>query len=196
MGLFDKCPERQRNKNKKCCDKIKTSACCWDQAAERNFSRLWDKFSDLVWYLFKFCFEGVEKMTELFCPQDRPRLFWSHVQVFPWSETKQGCRDGQPVAQPPLGSADAAARVVGAAQTQTCRYKLVARGQLTQVRIYGFGAVSTWLRGPATISVTSLEKTRLFAIRTNFWMARTSSSFRAQHTNTDTTYCWKLDANN
>lgn len=40
--------------------------------------------------------------------------------------------------------------LVGAAQTRTCRFKLVARGQFTQVRIYGFGAMSAGLLGGPT----------------------------------------------
>lgn len=55
-----------------------------------------------------------------------------------------------------------AARVVGAAQTRTCRCKLVACGQLTQVRIYGFGAMSRGLHRTYICQRDELEEKKLF----------------------------------
>lgn len=52
--------------------------------------------------------------------------------------------------------------VVGAAQTRTCRFKLVACGQLTQVRIYGFGAMSKGTPRASWFQRDGLEKQHSF----------------------------------
>lgn len=88
-----------------------------------------------------------------------------------------------------------AARVVGAAQTRTCRCKLVACGQLTQVRIYGFGAMSRGLRRRTSASGTSWRKdTRLKKCLKSKMHLKTAEVFKL-NININTARCWILDTN-
>lgn len=82
--------------------------------------------------------------------------------------------------------------VVGAAQTRTCRFKLVACGQLTQVRIYGFGAMSRGLLGPPGFRGTGWRNNTLSTNKT-----KKGSAFQRRilklNVNTTIAYCWILD---
>lgn len=88
-----------------------------------------------------------------------------------------------------------AARVVGAAQTRTCRCKLVACGQLTQVRIYGFGAMSRGLHRPTSASGTSWRKNTLLKKYLKSKMYFKMAEVFKLNININTARCWILDTN-